>query len=135
MFINNMISRNLINTSNLRVAYKRKTVGGGTVDTQIGRKIPISVSQFCHKMSKNGHKTGTISKLWDFEGRKVFGTKGAFSGRENRCAEGGTRTHTEFPPHAPQALVPRPETAYFGTIFGTILLFFQSFNQQLSWLS
>ena len=85
---------------------------GGTVDTLIGRKIPIKeeTDLQLHKSVPKARNGQQLANKWDFEGRKVFDDLGALSRRENRCAEGGTRTHTRLPSLPPQDSVSTSST-------------------------
>ena len=59
--------------------FNRKTVeSGGTVDTQIVQNISAIVPITLHNIVPRGLNICTISSLWDFKGRKVFGTKCRF---------------------------------------------------------
>ena len=96
--------------------YARKIVGsGGTVrhDNRIEKSSIKSVPS----VPRNSVILAQFRGFWhnimlsmDFEIRKVFEFTTVFSGRENRCAEGGTRTHTEFPPLPPQDSVSTSST-------------------------
>ena len=58
----------------------------------------------------------SLAQITDCADRKVLLLRGLVSGWQNRSAEGGTRTHTEFPPLPPQDSVYRPACNSFYNI-------------------
>ena len=106
----NRTCEGLTSTSELATIHIKS---GGTVDTLIGRKIPLNNNRLLSIVLSPyilGTNMPPFTNKWDFEGRKVFDDLLALSRRENRCAEGGTRTHTEFPPLPPQDSVSTSST-------------------------
>ncbi len=99
----------------------------GTGRCVVGQKIPlIFLAPFCNIFSRESSSMAPfwhhLHKIRDFVDRKVFSQKEAVYRGEYRSAEGGTRTHTEFPPHAPQACV-----STSSTTSATIVLYLSSF--------